>query len=74
MKTYRITHRIDGDRITIEAESAHEACAKMDWMIGHCHVEELEPITPWCPECRGLVRIDADGRCVRCGKWLVKGD
>jgi hypothetical protein len=39
-KLYRVRH-CAGEESTIGAESAQEACEKLGWLIGNCHVRIL---------------------------------
>lgn len=40
-KRYRITHRQDNLSGEASAFSADEACRKLGWLIGDCHVREI---------------------------------
>ena len=38
IKRYIITNRITKERMTVDAQSAQEACEKCGWMVGNCWV------------------------------------
>jgi urease accessory protein UreE len=38
LKIYRVRHSMLEEQ-TVAAESAQEACEKLGWMIGNCHVK-----------------------------------
>lgn len=40
-KRYRITNRASSQTCEASAFSADQACRKLGWMIGDCHVQEL---------------------------------
>jgi len=41
MPRYRITNRITRETFEVEAPFAQDACERLGWMIGDCHVRLL---------------------------------
>ena len=41
MPRYRITNRVTGETAEVEAPYAQDACNRLGWMIGNCHVKLL---------------------------------
>lgn len=39
MPRYRVTNRVTGERFEVEAPYAQDACERLGWMIGNCHVK-----------------------------------
>ena len=44
MKRYRLFHRIHEQFADVDADSAHEACQHVGWLIGDVWVRELTPV------------------------------
>jgi len=41
MPVYRVTNRITKETYEVEAPYAQNACEKVGWLIGDCHVQQL---------------------------------
>ena len=46
MPRYIITNRITKDKDEVDAPSAQDACRKLKWMIGDCHVQLMKEKSP----------------------------
>lgn len=42
-KIYQVTHRESGEKRYIASSAAQNACAGLGWLIGDCHIYEVEP-------------------------------
>ncbi len=42
MPLYQVTNRITKDAYEVEAPFAQDACERLGWMIGDCHVKLLK--------------------------------
>ncbi len=68
MPRYRVIHRVTGEAYEVEAPFAQDACGRLGWMIGDCHVRVLRegPFTgPERPVGAAMRRADGLAGCGR---------
>ncbi len=44
MPRYRVIRRTTSEMKEVDAPTAHEACARLGWMIGLCYVKKLSDL------------------------------
>jgi hypothetical protein len=58
MALYEVANRETGERARVEAPYAQDACGRMGWLIGHCHVRMLREEPGTDPDARPEWLVD----------------